>query len=263
LDLKLNRKNVLVTASSTGIGKSVAELFLNENCNVTICSSNVDKLENTYNHLNKLNSGNLFFTKCDINNPDEIDKTVSQAVEKFGPIDVLINNCGGPAPGFFEDLDETMWKEGFDQVLMSAVRFTKLVLPDMKKNNWGRIVNITSISVKQPIDNLLLSNAFRSGVTAFAKTLSNQIGQFNITVNNVSPGLTLTGRLEELADLRARDAGISKEEMLEKMSDDVPLKRLAKPEEIASAVIFLSSDSGGYITGQTIVVDGGFNKSTY
>ncbi len=146
---------------------------------------------------------------------------------------------------------------------MSAVRFTKLVLPKMKEKKWGRIINITSISVKQPIDNLLLSNAFRSGVTAFAKTLSNQVGEFNITVNNVAPGLTLTGRLDELAVLRAKDANITKEEMLNKMANDIPLKRLAEPKEIASAIVYLASEIGGYVTGQTIVVDGGNNKSTY
>jgi 3-oxoacyl-[acyl-carrier protein] reductase len=133
----------------------------------------------------------------------------------------------------------------------------------MKKNNWGRIVNITSISVKQPIDNLLLSNSLRSGVTAFAKTLSNQVGQFNITVNNVAPGLTLTGRLEELAELRAKDSGVSKEEMLKQMASEIPLKRLASPYEIASAVVYLASEIAGYITGQTIVVDGGYTKPTY
>jgi len=263
MDFQLSGKNVLVTAASTGIGKAVAQLFLMENCNVTICSSSTEKLEKTYAELSELNTGNIHFTKCDINNADEINKTVEIAEEKYGPIDILVNNCGGPAPGFFDDIDENKWKEGFDQVLMSAVRFTKLVLPKMKERKWGRIVNITSISVKQPIDNLLLSNSFRSAVTAFSKTLSNQVGQFNITVNNVAPGLTLTGRLDELAELRAKEASIPKTKMLENMANDVPLKRLADPKEIASAVVYLGSNIGGYITGQTIIIDGGFNKSTY
>ena len=263
MDLQLSGKNVLVTAASTGIGRAVAELFLNENCNVTICSSSTEKLEKTYSELKELDSGSVHFIKCDINNSDEIDNAVKSAEGKFGPIDILVNNCGGPAPGFFNDLDENKWKEGYDQVLMSTVRFTKLVLPKMQERKWGRIVNITSISVKQPIDNLLLSNSFRSAVTAFAKTLSNQVGEYNITVNNVAPGLTHTGRLDELAELRANEANITKEEMLDKMSSDIPLKRIGKPEEIASAVIFLSSEIGGYITGQTLVVDGGFNKATY
>ncbi|MCB9260392.1 MAG: SDR family oxidoreductase [Ignavibacteriales bacterium] len=263
MEFKLANKNVFVSAASTGIGKAVAKLFLTENCNVTICSSKIDKLEKTSSELNVLNNGKIHFVKCDINNLDEIENAVKSAEEKFGTIDILVNNCGGPAPGFFDDLDEAKWKQGFDQVLMSAVRFTRLVLPKMKAQKWGRIINITSISVKQPIDNLLLSNAFRSGVTAFSKTLSNQVGQFNITVNNVAPGLTLTGRLHELAEIRAKQAKVSKDEMLKKMAADIPLKRLAQPEEIASTVVYLASEIGGYINGQTIVVDGGFNKSTY
>lgn len=263
MDLKLNNKNVLVVAASSGIGKEVANLFLKENCNVTICSSNEEKLKEAAAELELLNIGKVASVKCDINNKEEIEQTVNYAQNKFGPVDILVNNCGGPAPGYFDDLREENWESGFDQVLMSAVRFTKLVLPDMKKNNWGRIINITSISVKQPIDNLLLSNAFRSAVTAFSKTLSNQIGSFNITNNNVAPGLTLTGRLNELAELRAKSAKISKNEMLDKMASEIPLKRLASPEEIASAVIYLASEIAGYITGQTLVVDGGFNKSAY
>jgi 3-oxoacyl-[acyl-carrier protein] reductase len=263
MDLNLKDRNVLVTAASTGIGKSVAELFLSENCNVTICSSNIDKLKKTAAELEPKFKHRLFYIKCDINKLDEIRTTVEAAEKQFGPIDILVNNCGGPSPGFFDDLDEDKWKTGYDQVLMSAVRFTKLVIPKMKEKKWGRVINITSISVKQPVDNLLLSNAFRSAVTAFAKTLSNQVGEFNITVNNIAPGLTHTGRLDELAELRAKAADITKEEMLNKMAMDIPIKRIARPEEIASAVVYLSSEIGGYITGQTLVVDGGYNKATY
>ena len=263
MEFNLRDKNVMVSAASSGIGRSIAELFLKENCFVTICSSNIDKLINAADQIGEKYKDRLLYVKCDINNLDEIKSTVESAVDKFGQIDILVNNCGGPAPGFFDDLNEKKWQSGFDQVLMSAVRFTKLVLPKMEEKNWGRIINITSISVKQPIDNLLLSNSFRSAVTAFSKTLSNKVGQFNITVNNIAPGLTHTGRLDELAELRAKDAKITKEEMLHKMASDIPLKRIAKPEEIASAAVYLASEIGGYITGQTIVVDGGFNKSTY
>lgn len=263
MNFNLNNKNIFVSAASTGIGKAVAELFLNENCNVTICSSRIDKLKAASDELSKFKNSKFHFVKCDINNDEEIQNAVKDAESKFGRIDVLVNNCGGPAPGFFDDLDDSKWEYGFEQVLMSAVRFSRLVLPKMKENKWGRIINITSISVKQPIDNLLLSNAFRSGVTAFAKTLSNQVGHYNITVNNVAPGLTLTGRLQELAEIRAKDAEIKTEEMLINMAADIPLKRIGKPEEIAAAVVFLASEPAAYITGQTIVVDGGINKSTY
>lgn len=263
MNLNLKNKNVLVSAASTGIGRATAEMFLAEGCNVAICSSNERKLEKASSEIREKFSDNIFYTKCDINNLEEIESTIDFVESKFGHIDILVNNCGGPTPGYFDDLNDEAWVNAFDQVLMSTVRFSRLVLPNMKKNKWGRIVNITSISVKQPVDNLLLSNSLRSAVTAFAKSLSNQIGSDNITVNNVAPGLTLTGRLDELAELRAKEEGITKEEMLKKMANDVPLKRLASPEEIASTVIYLSSEIGGYINGQTIVVDGGYNKSTY
>ncbi len=263
MNLNLKNKNVLVVAASSGIGRAIAEMFLEEECNVTICSSNKEKLEIASKEIKDKFKKDVFYVKCNINNPEEIKSTVKSVENNFGAIDILVNNCGGPKPGYFDDLNDEHWKNALDQVLLSAVRFTRLVLPNMKKNNWGRIINITSISVKQPIDNLLLSNSLQSGVTAFAKTLSNQVGQFNITVNNVAPGLTLTGRLEELAELRAKDSGVSKEEMLKQMASEIPLKRLASPKEVASAAVYLSSEIAGYITGQTIVVDGGFIKSTY
>ncbi len=263
MNLNLKDKVVLVTAASSGIGRAVAELFLQEGAKVAICSSNLNKLEKTSEEIKNTYQKEISIFQCDINKKDEIEKTINEVENNLGSIDILVNNCGGPKPGYFETLSEENWKDGFDQVLLSSVRFTKLVLPKMKKKKWGRIVNITSISVKQPIDNLLLSNAFRNAVTAFAKTLSNQIAEFNITLNNVAPGLTLTGRLNEIAQIRAKDADISKDEMLKKMANDVPLKRLASPKEIASAVVYLSSEIGGYINGQTIVVDGGLNKSTY
>jgi 3-oxoacyl-[acyl-carrier protein] reductase len=263
MKLNLKNKNVLVVAASSGIGRAISEMFLEEECNVTICSSNNEKLKIASKEIKEKLNKDVFYIKCDINNNAEIESTVKAVENKYGTIDILVNNCGGPKPGYFDDLNDEDWENALDQVLLSVVRFTRLVLPNMKKNNWGRIVNITSISVKQPIDNLLLSNSLRSGVTAFAKTLSNQVGQFNITVNNVAPGLTLTGRLEELAELRAKDSGVSKEEMLKQMASEIPLKRLASPYEIASAVVYLASEIAGYITGQTIVVDGGYTKPTY
>ncbi len=163
----------------------------------------------------------------------------------------------------FDDLNDENWMHAVNQVLMSIVRLTRDVLPDMKLNNWGRIINITSLSVKQPVDNLMLSNSLRSAVTAFSKTLSNEVGKSNITINNVAPGYTLTSRLHELAEIRAKDQGKSKEEILEEMASVVPLKRLADPHEVAATIVYLASKQAGYITGQTIAVDGGVIRSTY
>lgn len=263
MDLHLNDKTVLVTASSAGIGKAAAELFIGEGCRVAISSSNKENLKRAVDEIKSQYNLEPLWEQCDINNPSEIEDLVKHVQNNFGTIDVLVNNCGGPTPGFFEDLSDEKWEYAFEQVLMSAVRFTRLVLPGMKEKNWGRIINVTSLSVKQPVDNLILSNSLRSGVTAFAKTLSTQVGKHNITVNNVAPGYTLTGRLYELAVARAKQRGVSHEEVLASMASEVPMKRLARPDEVASMVVYLASEQAGYITGQTIVVDGGVIKSTY
>ncbi len=263
MDLQLKGKTVLVTASSSGIGRKTAELFIKEGCKVAICSHNKENLLKTALEIKKSYDVEPLWDLCDINEPQDIEDTVGVVRKNLGDIDILVNNCGGPVPGFFEDLYDESWENAFGQVLMSAVRFTRLILPGMKAKNMGRIINITSLSVKQPVDNLILSNSFRSAVTAFAKTLSNQVGKYNITVNNVAPGYTLTARLHELAENRAKIANTTPEKILESMSNDVPVKRLASPEEVASLIVYLASEQAGYINGQTIAVDGGVIRSTY
>ncbi|MFA7228922.1 MAG: SDR family oxidoreductase [Melioribacteraceae bacterium] len=263
MDLRLKGKIVLVTASSGGIGRAAAELFISEGCRVAICSHNKENLLRTAEEIKAKYNVEPLWNLCDINKPQDIEDTIKVVRKNLGDIDILVNNCGGPLPGFFEDLYDENWEDAFEQVLMSAIRFTRLALPGMKVKNWGRIINITSLSVKQPVDNLILSNSLRSAVTAFAKTLSNQIGRYNITVNNVAPGYTLTSRLKELAEVRAVRANTTAEKILEEMSNDVPVKRLAGPDEVASLIVFLASEQAGYINGQTIAVDGGLIKSTY
>lgn len=263
MNFGLDGKTVLVTAASKGIGKAAAELFIAEGCKVAICSSNKNNIEKAAADIKSSSGIEPLWLVCDINDIEDIEKTVELVNDSYGAIDILVNNCGGPVPGFFNSLDDKKWQQGFEQVLMSAVRFSRLVLPGMKNKNWGRIINVTSLSVKQPVDNLMLSNSFRSGLTAFAKTLSNQIGEFNITVNNVAPGYTLTERLYELAVARGKEKGKTPDSILAEMANEVPLKRIGKPEEIASAIVFLASEPAGYITGSTLAVDGGVIKSTY
>ena len=263
MDLHLKGKTVLVTASSLGIGRATAELFIKEGCKVAICARSRENLIKTINEIKALYNIEPVWDVCDINKQSDVENIVKLVQNNYGDIDILVNNCGGPKPGFFETLNDEDWSNGFEQVLMSAVRFTRLVLPGMEKKNWGRIINITSLSVKQPVDNLLLSNSFRSAVTAFAKTLGNQIGRHNITVNNVAPGYTLTARLYELAVSKAKQSGESHEHVLASMANEVPMKRLARPDEVASLVVYLASEQAGYITGTTIGVDGGIIKATY
>ncbi len=263
MDLNINDKIVLVSAASKGIGRAAAELFVKEGCKVAICSTNQENLIKTAAEIKKNYGAEPFWIVCDLNVEGDIENTVFEVRKHIGEIDILVNNCGGPAPGRFDDLNEQDWSNGYNQVLMSAVRFIRLVLPSMKANEFGRIINITSLSVKQPVDNLMLSNAFRSALTAMSKTLSNDIGKHDITINNVAPGYTLTSRLYELAVSRAKETGDSHELILSKMASDVPMKRLGRPDEIASLIVYLASKQAGFITGQTFVVDGGVVKSTY
>lgn len=263
MDLKLKNKVALVTASSKGIGKATAELLIKEGCKVVICSSNQENIVKAAKEIKESCGIEPLWGICDVSNPNDIREIVKMAKNNFGDIDILVNNCGGPVPGTFDNLDDNNWQNALDQVLMSVVRITREVLPGMKAKKWGRIINITSKAVKQPIDNLMLSNSFRSAVTAFSKTLSNDIGKFNITVNNVAPGFTLTSRLYELALVKEKNTGISHEKVLAEMANSVPLKRLGNPEEIAAMVVFLASEQAGFITGTTIQVDGGAIKSTY
>jgi 3-oxoacyl-[acyl-carrier protein] reductase len=263
MDLKIKGKIVLVSAGSKGIGRAAAELFIQEECKVAYCSSNENNVRKAEREINSKYNIQVLGLVCDINKLLDIENTVKTVNDKLGPIDILVNNCGGPVPGFFGSLTEENWSNAFDQVLMSAIRFTRLVLPAMKSQKWGRIINVTSLSVKQPVDNLILSNSFRSAVTAFAKTLSNQVGQDNVTINNVAPGYTLTSRIDELAVVRAKATGTTPDKILESMANDVPLKRLATAEEVASLIVYLASEQAAYITGTTIGVDGGVIKATY
>ena len=263
MDTGLKDKTVLITASSMGIGKAVAEMFAEEGCKIAISSRSKENLLSTASELKEKYSIEPFWSICDLNKQKDIENTFNAVSAHFGNIDILVNNCGGPVPGLFQQLEEEDWNNAYEQVLLSAVRFSRLVLPGMMGNNWGRIINLTSISVKQPIDNLILSNSLRAAVSGFTKSLSNEIARFNITVNNVAPGMTLTGRLYELAVIEAKEKGKSHEEVLADMAKRVPLNRLARPEEIASVVIFLASKQASYVTGVTIQVDGGYVKSVY
>ncbi len=262
MDLGLKGKRVLVTAASKGIGRATAELFIKEGAKVAICSRSSENLDRTINDIVAIYGTEPLSVVCDLNNEDDLKNLITVVNDTFGGVDILVNNCGGPKPGFFNELTDEDFADGYRQVLMSAVKLTRMVLPVMRNNKWGRIINITSVSVKEPIENLLLSNVFRTGLVAFAKTLSLQIGKDNITINNVAPGYTLTSRLYELAVEKAKRANKSHEEILSEMSAGIPLKRLGKPEEIAAMAVFLASEQAAYITGTTIQVDGGRIGST-
>ncbi|MDY0083366.1 MAG: SDR family oxidoreductase [Ignavibacteriaceae bacterium] len=263
MELGIKGKTALITASSKGIGKAVAEGLAAEGCNVAICSRTKTTLIETAREI-KLKYGiEPFWGLCDLSQQKDIDNFFNSVQKQFGTVDILVNNCGGPIPGFFRELSEEDWENAYKQILLSVIRFSNLVLSKMMEQEWGRIINITSVSVKQPVHNLMLSNALRSGVTGFAKSLSNEVGNRNITVNNIAPGYTLTNRVYELAVNCGKASGKSHEEILAEMVKDVPMNRLGGPDEIAAMAVFLASQKASYITGTTIQIDGGLTKSLY
>lgn len=263
MDLGIKNKTALVTASSKGIGRAVAESLISEGVKVAICSSNQENLMKTANEIKENCGEEPFWVKCDLSKREDIINAFHMINDELGGIDILVNNCGGPPSGKIESIDETVWEEGYKHVFMSVVQFVNLVLPYMKDQHWGRIINITSFSVKQPIDNLAISNSLRSALRGYTKTLSNEVGEFNITANCVAPGYTLTHRLYELAVDMARNSGDSHEHILGELSCQIPLKRLARPDEIAAAVTYLASEQAAYITGTLLPVDGGIVKSSF
>ncbi len=263
MDLGLKQKNAVITASTKGIGKAVALSLFNEGCNVCISSSNEKNLQAALENFPKNSEQKIIGEVCDLNNPSHLKNLIEKSSATFGSIDILVNNCGGPSAGMFDSLDEEKWNYAYQQVLMSAMRLTKIVLPFMIEKKWGRIINVTSISVKQPIENLILSNTFRTGLTSMMKTLSTQYAKEGITINCVAPGYTLTERIWELAENKAKLTGEKIEEIISKMNEEIPAKRMATPEEIASMITFLASEKAAYITGNTIHIDGGVIRSLF
>ncbi|MED4452528.1 SDR family oxidoreductase [Metabacillus fastidiosus] len=260
MDLKLKGKTALVIASSQGLGKAIAEKLIIEGANVMITSRNEEKLRAVQQELSELNRGFIAYKTCDVANKQQIADLVNETVEKFGTIDLLVNNTGGPAPGSFEETTDEEWQEAFEVSLLSYIRVTREVLPYLKKNG-GKIVNIASSSVKEPIPGLILSNTFRTGITGLTKTLAAEFADYGILVNTVAPGRIATDRVAYLDEQNAKKQGITKAAVEEKFQEIIPLGRYGEPEEFANYVVFLLSGANSYVTGQTLLVDGGLVKS--
>jgi 3-oxoacyl-[acyl-carrier protein] reductase len=263
MDLRLKGKFAIVCASTKGLGFAVAKSLLNEGCEVLICSSKEVNISLASEIL--LNEGlkNFHSLKVDLSTNEGVVKLFKFAVSKSKRIDILVNNCGGPDQGTFDDVNEEQLINAFNKNLKNIFTLTKLVLPIMKANNWGRIVNITSTSAKQPIDSLILSNIMRSATTSFSKSISNEYARFNIMVNNVLPGRILTDRILQISELKSKESGIDKRDILEALGQDLPIGRIGNPEEFAPIVTFLCSEMSSYITGNSINVDGGLVKSLF
>lgn len=260
MDLGLKGRVAIVAAASKGLGRAVAEEFAKEGCQVAICARTASEVEQTAREMEKAFGGNVFSRAMDVTREDAVRAFVADAEKRFGRVDICVTNAGGPPSKKFLDITIEEWRTAVDLTLMSAVYFAREVLPRMQKNSWGRFLTITSVSVKQPIDGLLLSNSLRAAVTGLAKTLANEFGASGITVNNVCPGYTRTARLDELGGKLAQATGKTLDDVVQGWSSQVPIGRIARPDEFAALVAFLASERASSINGTTIPVDGGWIK---
>jgi 3-oxoacyl-[acyl-carrier protein] reductase len=261
MNLGLKGRVAIVAAASKGLGLAVATELAKEGAEVAICARSAERLAQASDAIRAASGRTVYSEAFDVTDASRVAQFVAAVEKKFGRVDICVTNAGGPPAKPFLDVTTEQWRTAVDLTLLSTVYFAREVLPRMQKNRWGRLVTITSNSVKQPMDNLVLSNSIRAAVTGLAKTLSNEFGPHGITVNNVCPGFTRTDRLLELADARAASSGESRDKIFERWEAQIPLRRVGEPEEFAAVVAFLVSERASYVNGVSIAVDGGAVKS--
>ncbi|HWA34416.1 MAG TPA: SDR family oxidoreductase [Cyclobacteriaceae bacterium] len=250
MDLGLKNKVAFVSASSQGLGKSVALELAKEGAKIIICGRNQALLKNTADEIRALGAPVLVL-EGDLSSAADCKRFIESSLKEFGTVDILVTNTGGPPTGKFESFEQADWDKAFQQLISSVVALIKGFTPGMKQKKWGRIISITSQAVKQPVNNLVLSNAVRSSIVGLMKTLASEFGEHNITVNNVMPGYTQTQRLINLIESNPAVA---------KVVSEIPLGRFGKPDEFGAAVAFLASERASYITGVSLAIDGGWIK---
>lgn len=262
MDLQLKGKSVIITAGSKGLGKATALEYAREGAHVLISSRNEETLVETVDEI-KAQTGNenVQYIVCDMKKQEDIEKLVKKAVDWNGTIDVLVNNAGGPPAGKFLDMTDDDWYHAFELNVLSFVRTIRSVVPYMQKQREGKIVNLASSSIKTSLENLVLSNTMRPGIVGLSKTIAQELSEDNILINTVGPGIIKTDRIKELYQVKANQTGAPLEEVIQEQEKGVPMGRFGEPEEFAKAIVFLGSGANTYITGQTLIVDGGMVKA--
>jgi 3-oxoacyl-[acyl-carrier protein] reductase len=260
VDLGLAGRVAVVAAGSKGLGRAVAEELAREGAAVVICARGRDPLETTCAHILAA-GGRAHGVVADVSVAADAERVVVEARKVFGAVDILVTNSGGPRSGKFETLSPADWDAATRVLLTSAVTMARAALPDMRARRWGRILTITSIAAKQPVDGLMLSNSLRSAVMSFARTLANEVAADGVTVNNLLPGYTRTERVVDLSEQLAESGGTTPEKIIGQWEDAIPMRRIGEPREFAALAAFLASERASYITGQSIAVDGGWIKA--
>ncbi len=262
MELSISGRVAMVAAASKGIGKAIAIGLAEEGCRLSICARSPESLESAKEDLLAyIGPQDVLAVQADVSNPEDLRLWYERTIERYKTVDILVTNTGGPPAALFMELTDSQWEAGVESTLMNVVRLCRLVVPVMKEKGWGRIIHVTSMVAKQPMDDLTISSTLRTGLSALTRTLSNQFSPDGILVNAVLPGNTLTDRAYHLADIRAKAQGITSEQALEQTAARIPLRRLAESREIADAVVYLASERASYITGVSLLVDGGIVQS--
>ncbi len=260
METGLRGRVAIVAASSQGIGLATAEAFAAEGCRVAMCARSSETLRVAAEKIRQQHNAEVLAEAVDVSDAAAVHSFVEGVVSKFGSADICVTNAGGPPAKGFLATTEADWRKAIDMNFMSAVFFAHEVIPHMQKKHWGRIITITSITTKQPVSDLILSNAVRTGVVGLVRSLANEFGKDGILVNNVGPGFTATDRLKQLAKTRSAASGKAEQEIFDSWAADSALKRVGEPREVAETILWLASDRASYVTGQTILVDGGVYK---
>jgi 3-oxoacyl-[acyl-carrier protein] reductase len=260
MDLGLKGRGVIVAASSQGIGLAAAEAFAREGAQVAMCARNESTLREAAEKIRKETSAEVYDAAVDVTDSARVQHFVEDVAKRFGRIDVCVTNAGGPPAKNFLSISADEWRKAVELNFLSVVHLAKAVIPHMQRHHWGRIITITSVTVKQPVAELTMSNAVRAGVVGLVKSLSNEFGKDGILVNNVAPGYTATERLQELAGVRALAAGATPEQIYQSWAAEIPLRRLGEPKDIADVILWLASERAAYVTGQTVLADGGIYR---
>ncbi|HVS94590.1 MAG TPA: SDR family oxidoreductase [Mucilaginibacter sp.] len=258
MDLKLKNKVALVLAASKGLGRASASALSVEGAKVAVCSRNEDEVKKTAAEIHRQTGNPVIAIAADVSDAKQVRNLIQKTVEAFGGIDILVNNGGGPPFDKFENFDDAAWQKAFELTLLGFSRTSRDVLPYMKKAGSGRIINIISGSVKSVLNNAVLSTAMRMGIVGMAKLMADELGPYQITVNNIAPGLILTDRVKEVLP-----KDVDHELALQDRAKNIPVGRIGKPEELGALVAFLASEQAAYISGTTIQIDGGSNRGIF